>query len=116
MNTAVVKQEQRIHTRRSCDRCISQVDGFNYPVEDWSMGGMRVFGDFRAHQMGQEVPVTMKFKLRDQILNIKHSGVIVRKAADNIGIAFRPMTQAVKAQLQQVVDDYNAREFANSQV
>lgn len=108
-------QNKRAFPRRTSDSCISEVDGHNYPVEDWSMGGVRVFGDFRTYQMGQELPVTLKFKLRDQIVGVQHVGTIVRKTRDTIGLQFAPLTREIRARLQQVVDDFNANEFAESQ-
>lgn len=111
----ITYQNKRADARRSADRCISEVDGQNYPVEDWSMGGLRVFGDFRTYNMGQELPVTLKFKLRDQIIAIQHIGKIVRKTTDTIGMQFVPLTKDIRTSLQQVVDDFNANEFAESQ-
>lgn len=111
----ITYQNKRAYDRRSADRCISEVDGQNYPVQDWSMGGLRVFGDFRTYQLGQELPVTLKFKLRDQIVAVKHAAKIVRKTADTIGLQFQPLTKDIRTRLQQVVDDLNANEFAESQ-
>ncbi len=111
----ITYQNKRAYARRTADRCISEVDGQNYPVQDWSMGGLRVFGDFRTYALGQQLPVTMKFKLRDQIVAIQHMGTIVRKTADTIGMQFAPLTKDIRTNLQQVVDDFNANEFAESQ-
>ena len=37
------QKNKRAQPRRRCDRCISEINGQNYPVEDWSMGGVRLF-------------------------------------------------------------------------
>lgn len=108
-------ENKRAHARRTSDRCISEMNGQNFPVEDWSLGGMRVFGDFRTYTIGQEIPVTLKFKVRDQITKVQHAARVVRRSAENMGLQFVPLTQDVRTNLQQVIDDYNAREFANSQ-
>ncbi|MGE4313031.1 MAG: PilZ domain-containing protein [Pseudobdellovibrionaceae bacterium] len=108
-------ENKRAYARRTSDRCISEVEGQNFPVEDWSLGGMRLFGDFRTYTIGQEIPVTLKFKVRDQITKVQHAARVVRRSAENMGLQFVPLTQDVRTNLQQVIDDYNAREFANSQ-
>ncbi len=106
---------QRSQPRRKCDRCIGEVDGQNYPIEDWSMGGVRIFGDFRTHNVGQEIDVAMKFKLNDEILRIPHTAKIIRKVTDGIAVQFEPLSRKVRSEFQKVIDDYNVREFAGTQ-
>ena len=108
------QHNQRATPRRKCDQCISEIDGQNHPVEDWSMGGVKVFGDFRTYTVGQEVPVTMKFKIQENILNIEHSAQIIRKLNDAVALQFTPLTREVRTNFQKVIDDYNIREFAGS--
>lgn len=107
-------ENKRSTPRRKCDQCVSEVNGQNYPVEDWSMGGVKVFGDFRTYNEGQELPVVMKFKLRDDILSIPHAAQIVRKRNDGVALQFIPLTKDVRSNFQKVIDDYNTREFAGS--
>lgn len=108
------QQNQRSTPRRKCDQCISEINGQNHPVEDWSMGGVKVFGDFRTHQVGQALPITMKFKLQDNIIGITHSAQIVRKLKDGVALQFTPLTRQTRQGFQKVIDDYNTREFAGS--
>ncbi|MGB1077162.1 MAG: PilZ domain-containing protein [Bdellovibrionales bacterium] len=108
------QNNQRAQPRRKCDRCISEIEGQNYPVEDWSMGGVRIFGDFRTQEVGSNVEVSMKFKLHDEILKIPHKATIIRKLADGVALQFEPLTKDVRTNFQKVIDDYNIREFAGS--
>lgn len=100
--------------RRKCDQCISEVEGQNYPVEDWGMGGLKIFGDFRVNQVGQQLSVVMKFRLHDEILKIPHAANIIRKTEDGVALQFEPLTRDVRTKFQKVIDDYNTREFAGS--
>lgn len=109
-------ENRRSYPRRSCDQCIAEIDGLNYPIEDWSPGGIRIFCDSRTHQMGEPITLTMKFRLDDRILRVSHTGKVVRKGNDTISLAFVPPPAEVRQQFQQVMDDFNVRELARSQV
>lgn len=100
--------------RRKCDQCIGEINGQNFPVEDWSMGGVKIFGDFRTHKVGSELSVTIKFRLRDTILKIPHAANIIRKTNEGVALQFVPLTREVRSNFQKVIDDYNIREFAGS--
>lgn len=109
-------ENRRSYPRRTMDQCIAEIDGLNYPIEDWSPGGVRIFCDSRTYQMGQVVTVTMKFRLQERILRVTHTGNIVRKGNDSIALLFQPATAEVRGQFQQVMDDFNVRELARSAV
>ena len=119
-NTAMNTQEQtfenkRAYPRRENDRCISEVDGKKHPVEDWSLGGMRLIGDFRTYNVGQSIPITLKFKLQEQIIRIHHAAIVVRRNGQAMALQFEPLTQDIRVNLQKVVDDFNTQEFVSSQ-
>jgi hypothetical protein len=109
-------ENRRSYPRRSCDQCIAEIDGLNYPIEDWSPGGIRLFCDSRTYQVGDTMDLTMKFRLDDRILRVAHNGKIVRKGNDTVSVAFLPAPAEVRHQFQQVMDDFNVRELARSQV
>lgn len=105
----------RRHPRRDVDRCVAVIYGRTFPVENWSLGGILLAADERLFSLGQDIDVTIKFKLRNTLLDIEHGGRIVRKASGLVALEFRPLTQIINRQMQQVIDDYVAGEFANSQ-
>lgn len=107
---------RRRHSRRSCDKCVTVIDGNMYPVIDWSIGGLQISGDERVFGTKQEVDVIMKFQLRDDILDVPHKAHVVRKNKGRISFEFTPLTKETRAKLQSVVDDYMAREFTESQI
>lgn len=113
-NQDIEHNNKRQTPRRKCDQCIGEVNGQNFPVEDWSMGGVKIFGDFRTHKVGGEIPITMKFRLRDTILKIPHVAQIIRKTNDGVALQFQPLTKNARTNFQKVIDDYNIREFAGS--
>lgn len=108
-------ESRRRHTRRSADQCVCEIDGRMFPVQNWSLGGALVFGDDRPFGAGQEVEVTMKFKLRSIIIDIKQKASIIRKSNGLIAMQYTPLSETVKTKFQQVIDDCVAREFAFSQ-
>lgn len=106
---------RRLHPRRGCDQCIGFINGKAHPVLDWSPGGLRVFADTRSLTIGEEMDVEMKFHLRDQLVNVKHKAKLVRKSNESAAFQFMPITAEIKRIFQNVIDDFNAREFAGSQ-
>ncbi len=106
---------RRKHTRRNCDKCVGEIDGQNFPVENWSMGGALVYADSRLFSMDQEVDITLKFKLRDTILDVAHRARIVRRGFNQIGVEFLPLSRKIQNAFQNVIDDHMAQEFAQSQ-
>lgn len=107
---------RRSHERREMDSCVGIIEGKAYPVQNWSEGGILLTGDERTFTVNDIKTVTMKFKLADRIMNVTHNGRILRKAKDKFVLQFSPLTQDVNRRFKQVVDDYNAQEFANSQL
>ena len=108
-------QTRRRHIRRETDRCVAVIGGHTFPVENWSSGGVLVAGDDRLFSIGQTVHVTLKFKLRNAILDVPLDAQVVRKNAAKVAMAFEPLTSVIRRAFTQVVDDAVAREFANSQ-
>ncbi len=109
------KASKRQYARRSGDHCVSVINGKIYPVENWSMGGFLISADDRLFGVEQEISVVMKFKLRDEILDVNHKAHVVRKSQHRVGLQFAPMPKKVKDGFKQVVDDFVAQSFVNSQ-
>lgn len=107
---------RRTHPRRGSDRCVVVIYGQTYPVVNWSLGGVLISADERLFGEGQEVPFTLKFRLRDVILDVDHRGHVVRKGSWSTAIRFEPLTLSIRRAFRQVVDEALASEFADSYV
>jgi hypothetical protein len=106
---------RRKHPRRASDRCIAVIMGKSFPVSNWSPGGVLITADDRLFSNGQDIDFQLKFKLRNTILDIDHTGNVIRKGNGQVAIQFISLSQGLRKLFQQVMDDYVAREFANSQ-
>jgi hypothetical protein len=106
---------RRKYSRREADHCITVIEGKSYPVENWSLGGLMIQADERVFGVDDEVNVTMKFKMSQKIIDVPHRARVVRKARNRIAFEFKPLTQQIKNNFQNVVDDYVASQFAASQ-
>lgn len=113
--TNAAPASRRAHVRRAADRCVGIISGQTYPVENWSPGGVLLCGDERLFGIGQDLPISLKFKLRGTVVDISHRGQIVRKAPGKIAVALAPLTESLRRSFHQVVDDAVANEFADSQ-
>ncbi len=107
---------RRRFARRAGDSCVTIIDGKIYPVENWSMGGFMIAADDRLFAVDEPFEVTMKFKLRDTILDVPHMANVVRKSQNRVAMQFQPMTKAIRDSFQQVVDDFVSRSFTDSQM
>ena len=106
---------RRSYPRRLHDKCVSVIDGISLPVLDWSPGGLRVFADTRTVAVGKEVDVVLKFQIQNEMINIKHRAQIVRKTRDNFALQFLPLTSEIRTTFTQIIDSFNAGDFAASQ-
>jgi hypothetical protein len=113
--TNAAPASRRAYVRRTTDRCVSVIAGQTYPVENWSPGGLLLSGDERTFGIGQDFPVSIKFRLRGALVSIDHRGRIVRKGPGKFAVAFAPLNEALRRSFRQVVDDSVANEFADSQ-
>ena len=86
---------QRRYPRREGDRCVAVVNGQAYPVENWSPSGILVVADDRVFGIDQSIEFTIKFKLRNSIIDISHRGHVVRKGYRKVAIAFEPLSKSI---------------------
>lgn len=110
-----IKSKRRFE-RRNVDSCVTVVNEKTYPVENWSQGGVLIFGDTKPFGLNTELDITVKFKLRDEIVDIPQRAKVVRKTYDHIAFEFLPLTQQTKKAFQSVIDDYVTAQFADSQL
>jgi hypothetical protein len=109
-------KSKREFARRAGDHCVSIVNGKMYPVENWSEGGVLIAGDERMFGLNDDHDVVLKFKLRDEVLDITHTGKIIRKGAGYIALRFAPLSQTAQSGFQKVIDDFLAQSFSDSQL
>ncbi len=109
------EESRRSHARRSCDKCVGVIEGQTFPVENWSQGGVLLSGDERLFELGQDVPLTLKFKVSNDIIRVEHTGKIVRRNNRKFAVRFDTSPKEILQSFQQVIDDYVTREFAESQ-
>jgi hypothetical protein len=110
-----LSHSRRRNMRRACDQCVAVIHGQTFPVLDWSMGGIQIMGDDRLFSTGREVDITVKYKLRNKILDIPVRAQIVRKGSQRVALAFEPLTSSMRRNFQHVIDDNVALQFADSQ-
>jgi hypothetical protein len=106
---------RRAFPRRSADKCVGFINGKPMPILDWSPGGARVFGDTRTVRLGQDVDVMLKFHLDNQLVDIQHRAMVVRKGSENFAVQFYPLPKDIRTSFQHIIDNFNAMDFANSQ-
>jgi hypothetical protein len=107
---------KRRSPRRTSDKCISVINGRTYPVENWSLGGLLIAADSRPFAVDNQIDVTMRFKLRNDIVDVPHKARVVRKARDRVAFEFLPLTEQINKSFQNVIDDFVAGQFADSQL
>lgn len=106
---------KRRYPRRDIDRCVAMIHGRTFPVENWSLGGVLLNADDRMFGKDQDIDLTIKFKLRNNILDVDHKGTVIRKTNGKVAVQFEPLTHTIKRKMQQVIDDHVAGSFADSQ-
>ena len=107
---------RREYERRETDSCIGIIDGVSYPILDWSKGGVALSGDDKQFSVNATKTITLRFKLENRIVDVLHSGCILRKGRDKFVLQFAPLTQNIDRQFNHILDDYVAQQFANSQL
>lgn len=110
-----VPETQRRYPRRGNDRCVVVIHGQTFPVENWSFGGVLLAADERLFGTKQDIEITLKFKLRNTIIDVTVHGHVVRKVTGRVAIEFEPLNKTIRRTFQQVLDDAVASEFATSQ-
>lgn len=108
-------EKRRRFTRRAGDTCVVELTGRTYPVENWSLGGVLVFGDEKRFGIGDKVDINLKFKLTNGILDLPHKAKVVRKGMNKVALEFAPLTRKLRQDFQMIVDDRVANDFAKSQ-
>lgn len=102
---------RRKSERRSQDTCVIVVDGTQYPVVDWSMGGAQIEAQGRQFQPGESVDFTIKFRLSDRVLDVSHSAKILRTSKSRIALEFDQLPGEAQTAFRDVVSDATNQQF-----
>lgn len=114
-STADTATARRLYERRATDTCVSQIGDAVYPVENWSQGGVLLSGDNKFLGQHEVYDMTMRFKLRDRVINITQKARVVRRAGMKTALQFLPLTREIRNAFQTVIDDMVTSQFATSQ-
>lgn len=95
--------------RRDVDISICEIDGTVYPVTNWSASGILLAGDERLFAKGETVEMKLRFRLSDRILEIPHTGTVMRKGKGAFAVHFDPLPAEASQGFSDVVADYNTR-------
>jgi hypothetical protein len=106
---------QRQYTRREQDHCIAMIEGKAFPVQNWSMGGTLIHADERVFGVSDEVGVTMKFKVGDDVRDVTQLARVIRKSRGKIALQFAPLSGKSRTDFQHVLNDCISSQFADSQ-
>jgi hypothetical protein len=109
-------KSKRKHERRTVDHCVGVINGKTYPVQDWSEGGVLIFGDSKPFGLQDEVDVTMKFKLREDMIDVDARAKVIRKSSDRVAFEFFPIARQAHKAFQSVIEDHITAQFADSQL
>jgi len=99
--------------RRSGGQSTVFVNGQEFPIENWSQSGLLFAANSdEPFKVGENIDVLIKFNLPYNILNIKHTGCVVRKdQTGEIAAQFQPMSSDIKRKFDRVIDSIIAEGF-----
>lgn len=95
--------QKRRFPRRANDVCMVNVDGHPYPVSDWSQCGVLFEADTKRFESGQHVNLIIRFKVGNEIQDIKVSGEVIRKNNQTVAIQFTDY-KSVQSDFDGVID------------
>ena len=95
---------RRRYPRRNHDICILEIAGKHYPVKDWSMGGALIELTDPSYSLGQVIDFTIKFKLKDRVLDVDHSATIIRKSRNYIALAFADLPGDTRSEFNTIIN------------
>jgi hypothetical protein len=105
MNMREAHKNRRHNLRHTKDSCVGLIGNKTYPVRDWSFGGVLLTADERLFPVDGNLSLTLKFRLKNKILDVAQNGQIIRKTKDKIALKFGPLTTEIESLLRQVIED-----------
>jgi len=98
-----MSHSRRLHERRISDTCIITIGDRQYPVKDWSKGGVCIEADSRTFGVGDPANFTLKFRVDDQVIDVSHKASVLRKTKGSVILEFQPLTNSVEEKFETVL-------------
>lgn len=99
---------RRRHERRFDDVCIVAIGDQQYPVKDWSMGGICIETDSRTFSLGDEAPFKLKFRASNKVIDVDHFANVVRKTKNQVAFKFAPLSDNLQEKFDHVLSELTA--------
>lgn len=106
---------RRRFPRRAQDTCVAEVQGTNYPVQDWSQCGVLFEADGRDFAKDAQVSVVMKFRLSDVVTEIPVKAKVVRAGKTKVALEFVDVAKKIQAAFSKVIEDTMANRSADAE-
>jgi hypothetical protein len=108
-------ETRRRHTRTDDNFSTVVVDSNEYPVRDWSQGGVFFMAVNRNLNLGDKVNLTLRFELPHQTVEFSHSGTIIRTTFDGYAVQLAPLTREIREKFARVMDSIVSMGFDETQ-
>lgn len=108
-------QTRRRFPRRAMDTCAISINGTTYPIKDWSKTGALFATDGNVFEEGQALPVIMKFRLTDQIMEVSLDARVIRAHSSGVAIEFTNVSHDAEQAFNRVIDHALSADFAETQ-
>lgn len=107
-------ETRRRHTRTDDNFSTVIVDNHEYPVRDWSQGGVFFMAVNRKLKLGDKINLTLRFELPHQTVEFSHSGTIIRTTFDGYAVQLAPLTREIREKFTRVMDSIVSMGFDES--
>jgi hypothetical protein len=107
---------RRRFPRRSYDTCVIQVENTTYPVKDWSQCGVLFQADGRNFVQGQNVPVILKFRLLQSVIELPLSAQVVRISASLVALEFQDISDEIADAFDRVIKTSEAMQKSEGSI
>ncbi len=104
----------RAHVRLEGNNMVAYVNGVEFPVIDWSYGGVLIDTN-NIPVIGDKVNLTLRLKHGDDIMTVRHVGSFLRKDSRGVVLQLRPINDKLKKQINLMVDAVLTDSFISSQ-
>lgn len=106
---------RRRFPRRAIDTCAIKIDDVTYPIQDWSKNGALFSADGRIFEENSVIPITMRFRLSDEVMNVALDARVIRSKKSGVALEFINVTNDVKQAFNRVIDHALATDFSDTQ-
>ena len=108
------REDGRKHSRLTDEFASILINGHEYPIQDWSRGGLYFKGIANDLSVGDHLNFTLRFELPHQTVTMAHSGRILRRHIDGFALEFDGHTAQSRQNIARIMDGVLSRSFADS--